>query len=343
MAKVLFKFGSRLAYEAELEAGAILDNALYFLEDTNELYKGVNPIGSAHYYFGTRNADESDSSAIARILGTKTAVLNDILVIEDANGAKNIYLFAIGADNKEAWQKITGAISSSNVVFADGNTLEQKMTNLTVSVDNTSIKQDVETGTLSIAGYGESYWRWDETEEGYVLQTVDATHPWKSGLTPRVYRNVQGNLVIGWYEPNPTTAEGVATDLTAVKQDIESLEELVGQEATSDNNPATGLVKRITDLESLTYWTGDVQIQPLNTKLTIPYFNGTIPGVVQPLVTNLSEKSKLYLSASGEWTKPYDPRIGSLTYKNRSYSTVEAYVDAALADVGIEWEEIANN
>lgn len=336
MAKVLFKFGSRAAYDAELLAGTILDNALYFLEDTNELYKGVNPIGSAHYYFGTRNANETDSSAIARILGTNTAVLNDMLVIEDANGAKDVYLFAIGANSEEAWQKITGTISSSNVVFADGNTLEQKITNLTISVDNTSIKQDAQTGVLSIAGYGEKYWRWDETEEGYVLQTVDATHPWKSGLTPRVY-NEEGNFVIGWYEPNPNTAEGVATDLTALKQDVASLQTLVGKIGTG-NEPSTGLVSRVESLENITYWTGDTQIHPVDGKIQLDYFDGTHDGLVRAPVGNLTQVQ--YLNSQGGWSVPQDARVGDLTYNSTTYNTVKEYIDAVAADFSLEWDSM---
>jgi len=169
MAKVLFKFGSRAAYDAEVLAGTIVNNALYFLEDTNELYKGLYPIGTAHYYFGNRNNGEADANAIARILGANTAVLNDVMVITDTAGSKDVFIFAIGANDAEDWQKLTGKIHSSDVIFTDGHTLDEKLTSATIAVDNKSIVQDANTGVVSLAGYGEKYWAWDSTLEDYVL------------------------------------------------------------------------------------------------------------------------------------------------------------------------------
>ena len=300
MAKVLFKFGSRAAYDAEVDAGSILNNALYFLEDTNELYKGLYPIGTAHYYFGNRNSDEVDENAIARILGAKTAVLNDVMVITDTDGSKDVFIFAIGADSTENWQKLTGKIHSTDVVFNDGHTLEEKLTSATIAVDNKSIVQDENTGIVSLAGYGESYWAWDGATKEYTLQTVDEQHPWKSGLTPRVYSDEHGNFVIGWYEPNPTTAEGVATDLTALRQDVQSLQTLVGS-IGSGSTASTGLVKRIEDVEKLTFFAGDTQIVPVNSKVQIPYFNGTTSGIVRA-PSNLT--SLMYLDSTGNWTYP---------------------------------------
>lgn len=336
MAKVLFKFGSRAAYDAELLAGSILDNALYFLEDTNELYKGQYPIGSAHYYFGRRNTDETDTNAVARILGANTPVLNDMLVIEDDNGEKSVFIFAIGANDEEDWQKITGTISSSNVVFADGTTLDQKMENVTVIVDGTSITQDSNTGVIGLVNYGDKYWRWDETTEDYVLQTVDTEHPWKSGLTPRVY-NENGNFVIGWYEPNPNTAEGVATDLTAVKQDVAALQTLVGKIGTN-NEPSTGLVSRVESLEQISYWVGDTQITPVNGKIQLNYFDGTHDGLVRAPVGNLVQIQ--YLNSQGGWSVPQDSRVGDLTYNNTTYNTVKEYIDAVAADFSLEWDSM---
>lgn len=301
MAKVLFKFGSRAAYDAEIEAGSILNNALYFLEDTNELYKGLYPIGTAHYYFGNRNSGEADENAIARILGAKTAILNDVIVIEDANGSKDIFIFAIGADNTENWQKLTGKIHSEDVIFSDGHTLDEKLTSATIAVDNKSIVQDGNTGIVSLAGYGEKYWAWDDTTQDYILQTVDNDHPWKSGLTPRVY-NDNGNFVVGWYEPNPTTAEGISTDLTALKQDVQSLQTLVGSIGTG-NNVSTGLVKRIEDVEKLTFFAGNEQIVPVNSEVKIPYFNGSVSGIVKA-PTGLT--STMYLDSTGHWTYPHN-------------------------------------
>lgn len=43
----------------------------------------------------------------------------------------------------------------------------------------------------------------------YDAQIVDDTHPWIEGLEPKVV-NDNGNLVIGWFEPNTVTVDGLS-------------------------------------------------------------------------------------------------------------------------------------
>lgn len=300
MAKVLFKFGSRAAYDAEIEGGSIQSNALYFLEDTNELYKGLTRIGTAHYYFGNRNSGEADANAIARIIGDKAPILDDIMVIEDSSGNKDIFVYALSTGTEPDWYKLTGTIHSSEVIFSDGHTLDEKLTSATIAVDNKSIVQDENSGIVSLAGYGEKYFAWDAEQEDYVEQIVDNEHPWKSGLTPRVYSDQNGNLVIGWYEPNPTTAEGIATDLTALKQDVQSLKTLVGSIGVAPD-VSTGLVKRIEDVEKMKFYGGDTEIVPVNGEIRIPYFNGSTSGIVRA-PSGLT--STMYLDSTGNWSYP---------------------------------------
>jgi hypothetical protein len=52
-----------------------------------------------------------------------------------------------------------------------------------------------------------------EDEDNYVAAhyeacAVDATHPWKENLEPKVVKE-NGNFVLGWFEPNPTLLDGV--------------------------------------------------------------------------------------------------------------------------------------
>lgn len=336
MAKVTFKFGSRAAYDADLLAGAIVDSALYFLEDTNELYKGTLPIGTGHYYYGLRSKNESDSSVIARTLGTNPPVLNDICVVEDLNNIKDIFIFALDQiTNTEEWKKLTGRISSSSIVLSDGRLLDDALNAVSVKTDGQSIVQN-EAGILSLAGYGEKYWAWDADSQEYILQQVDSTHPWKSGLTPRVYSE-NGNFIIGWYEPNPVTVEGLSTDLTAIKQDIADLQQTVGR----IGNPSTGLVQRVENLEqatSRTYWAGDQQIIPVEGKVVIPIYDKMHNGLVRPPIGDISNDA--VLGVNGNWVTPKDARIGELKHNGVSSSTVEEYVSAVLSDFSLEWEPI---
>lgn len=98
-------------------------------------------------------------------------------------------------------------------------------------VDESTIQ--LEDGVLSLRDFGKKYYRYvaavmDE-ETGaevsaatYVLQEVDEEHPWKSGLIPQVVVDPDDatNFAIGWYEPNPTTLEGLGTAVSALQDEL---------------------------------------------------------------------------------------------------------------------------
>lgn len=102
------------------------------------------------------------------------------------------------------------------------------------NVDNNTIALDGE-GFLSLRDYGTVYYRYVEAEgvEGsenykaahYERQEVDEEHPWKQGLTPQVVIDPEDdeNFILGWYEPNPTTLEGINTQLTAINNELDTL------------------------------------------------------------------------------------------------------------------------
>lgn len=90
-------------------------------------------------------------------------------------------------------------------------------------------------GVLSVKDFGKRYYKYvAETEDEpahYELTPVDADNVWAAGLEPKVVKEGD-ELVIGWFEPNPTTAEGVQDQVVAVqgevaqaKQDIDAIEE----------------------------------------------------------------------------------------------------------------------
>ena len=102
------------------------------------------------------------------------------------------------------------------------------------NVDNDTIALDGE-GFLSLRDFGLVYYRYVEAEgvEGsetyvaahYERQLVDEDHPWKQGLTPQVVIDPEDseNFILGWYEPNPTTLEGINTQLTAINNELDTL------------------------------------------------------------------------------------------------------------------------
>jgi hypothetical protein len=117
-----------------------------------------------------------------------------------------------------------------------------------VVVDNLTISFNND-GQLSLKDYGKRYYKYvaeytDETtnekvEAHYELQEVDADHVWLAGLEPKVVSE-NGKLVIGWYEPNPTTIEGVNDQVAAVQTTVNDLKKVVNDLQTEIGDPAEG-------------------------------------------------------------------------------------------------------
>jgi hypothetical protein len=89
--------------------------------------------------------------------------------------------------------------------------------------------------------YGTAYYKYvpeeknEETgevikEAGYEkTAVVEGTTPWKAGLEPRVVSE-NGEFVIGWFEPNPTTVEGVKDQVTAIQGTVNDLNDIINEE-----------------------------------------------------------------------------------------------------------------
>lgn len=96
--------------------------------------------------------------------------------------------------------------------------------------DNKTITLD--SGVLGLKDFGSKYYAYveestnEETGETiaahYEEQEVDADHPWKAGLEPKVVSE-DGQFVLGWYEPNPTTIEGVNAQVTGIQTTVNDL------------------------------------------------------------------------------------------------------------------------
>lgn len=89
-----------------------------------------------------------------------------------------------------------------------------------VVADNKTIVLD--NGAVTFKDFGKRYYRYDDEIKEYTLQEVDADHPWIAGLEPKV-TSENGQLVLGWYEPNSTTLEGVNSALGTLQTSVNDL------------------------------------------------------------------------------------------------------------------------
>lgn len=117
-----------------------------------------------------------------------------------------------------------------------------------LTTDNNSIVSN--NNVLGLRDYGLKYYKFipasgEEGAEDYVashyeLQEVDNENPWSSGLEPRVTLE-NGELVLGWFEQNPTTLDGINATLSSlqnevsnVKNDLTDLQSVVANKIDKD-------------------------------------------------------------------------------------------------------------
>ena len=91
-----------------------------------------------------------------------------------------------------------------------------------ITDDKTLVLND---GAIAFKDFGKRYYKYVETDgqATYELQEVDDEHPWIAGLEPKVVSE-NGQLVLGWYEPNPTTIEGVNSSLSTIQSTVNDLQ-----------------------------------------------------------------------------------------------------------------------
>lgn len=102
-------------------------------------------------------------------------------------------------------------------------------------------------GVLSLKDFGVKFYKYipeitDEetgvkTPAHYIEQNVDENNPWSAGLEPRVVSK-DNKWVIGWYEPNPTTIEGVNDQVSAIQSTVNDLINEVTELNTAVGVPA---------------------------------------------------------------------------------------------------------
>ena len=98
------------------------------------------------YFEGVRETDESDSDAIARIVGTEEIHDGDVCIVKTLIAdSKWSYIAFVYTSN--VWMAMDGNVDATNVYFAEDITLAGSYT----QVGNVT-KKSSETGTLSVAG-----------------------------------------------------------------------------------------------------------------------------------------------------------------------------------------------
>lgn len=200
----------------------------------------------------------------------------------------------------------------------------------------------LENNILSLKDFGKKFYKFipasgTEGEDDYVpahyeLQIVNSANPWKENLEPKVVKENE-QYVLGWFEPNLTTFNGVVDELDRLKNQVNDAIEDIVDNTGSINNLQTQLNNLSNSISNKADITSVYTKDETNTKINEAIAN----------VQHLKRKTFQTLSAAEEFiTTITDPENYIYMISNNSDSsndkyTEYLYIDGALEKIGI-WE-----
>ena len=141
-----------------------------------------------------------------------------------------------------------GTKAASNTVYYIGQTLvvnEGSKATLYIIQPDKSLKEvgavpvgdgrsiEVVNGQIKLKGFGSGYYKYNAEVEG-KYEFVEGE--FKAGLQPQIVAAKEGNgFEIAWYEPNPTTVEGLQSEITALSGSVNALSGKVDSKANADD------------------------------------------------------------------------------------------------------------
>lgn len=243
---VKFYRGTFEKYDAAKLAGNVNNDTLYFIAEANES-KGSLYLGTTLISKDLSKLSELEDFNFAKALQDNDVLTYDLAQQKWVNKSilEAIGVFA-GAKDGEAGSNglVPAPDGGEEGYFLRGDgTWAPVEASVKIDVDNKSISFLEDNETIGLNNFGKKYYKYvaeTETETAhYVEQIVDALNPWKDGLEPRVVLE-NGEYVLGWFEPNPTTIEGVNSQVSSLQTAVDDVKNAIGSPA-SEGQPATGL------------------------------------------------------------------------------------------------------
>ena len=333
--KVLFKFGTYAQYAA---LDTKLDNALYFLTDTHQLYRGTTPIGESHVYTGNRAANATDSAAILAALSNATPVNGDVVVLTNVDSSSDAFIYQASS---QSWLHIGNTLADS--LAPRVTTLEGKVTNLetALNANGTGLVgrvSDLETAIANVAGAFHFKGTTTNLESitgqsnGDVYQVGSSEYAWNGSEWVELGTNID----LSHYVLDST----LNTAVSGLQSSISGLQAVIGTPKDYEEDEDTGELVEVPA-------TGIYQYFEQHASELVPLFNGYISGLV-PVATGLTaqQKASKFLNALGNWVD-VETTGGQTTYRDPEgniYNTVEAYVTYMIDNYAEQvWESIDSN
>lgn len=148
--------------------------------------------------------------------------------------------YAKDADSVAYVGQILGLVDEENdsaeaYIIADSNGTLKPIGSGAITVDSKTIMIDSESDEIGLKDFGKRFYKYipeakdDEgnviLEASYELTEVSDANPWAAGLEPRVVSE-NGVLVLGWFEPNPTTIDGVNNQVSSLQTSVSDLQKV---------------------------------------------------------------------------------------------------------------------
>ena len=149
-------------------------------------------------------------------------------------------------------------------------------------------------GVLSVKDFGKRYYKYVAAVEGGEAAHYELTEGWVANLEPRVVEE-NSELVIGWFEPNPTTAEGVKDQVVEVQGEVEQVQNDVKglEDLLNGTEDAPGLIEEVDDIAEALYGTeGENPVPGLIEQ--VETIDGEVEAVAKDLADNYYKKSETY-------------------------------------------------
>lgn len=109
---------------------------------------------------------------------------------------------------------------------------ESTVSNLTADEKSVSVNEEI----ITLKDFGIKYYKYvpaeNDIEAHYEAQIVNDANPWKEGLEPKVVEE-DGELILGWFEPNPTVLEEVAEQVTTIQEQVKTIAEAISTKANA--------------------------------------------------------------------------------------------------------------
>lgn len=321
MAKVIFKFGTQAQYNG---LATKLENALYFLTDTGELYRGTVPFGKARVFQGIRFNNENDATSITRIVNSAPLASNDLMLIRNADNTTDLFMYV-----EDNWIKLNAGLSSSHITQLEETVFGTENTDGLVDLvedlqDEITRLKAIQNSALHFVTTVQDHTQVQNPENGGIYQEGTKEFAWNG---------------TEWVELGDIVDLSAITARINLQDDkIADLETLIGNPAHDETDDQTGETTHVP--------ASGLYAEIFNHQPTIPTFNGSVPGLVPVLSGNYTtaQKQQMFMNALGGWVNVSGGSGGQTQYVAPDgvtvFYTVEDYVEYMVEHYGNIWEDM---